>query len=222
MGKFFAALIILFTFIKLAPMCARLPNDLTAVSSASQTAVVISTAELVSPAAAPVAAAPVVAPAPAPIAAPVKVVPPAPKAVEGKGVIVIAYRLKKMFPISDGRGRVSVLLRNDSEQKAVDLRLTMNAVRQGAVTESDKTNIPFTVDAGTGAYRGLYATAGFLDAVLANPPEEGVELQWNLTYRLEGDAPDAKRCFSLRALPRTREPDGIVWNPLGSSTTCPK
>lgn len=201
MGKFTAALIILFSFVKLAPMCARLPGDLTAVSSVSKTAVAVSTVEFVAPAAAPVAA---------------------PKGDDGKGVVVIAYRLKKMFPIDDGRGRVSVLLRNDSERKAVDLRLSMSAVRQGAVTESDRTNIPFTLDAGTGAYRGLYASAGFLDAALSNPPEAGVELRWKLTYRLEGDAPEAKRCFSLRALPRTREPEGIVWNPLGSSAACPQ
>ena len=200
MGKLTALIIIVFTAVWLGPMCARLPVDLSSV-------------------AAPVAT---VVPDPAPVAAPVAT--PAPvttPASDTAAVVVIAYRMKKMFPITDDRGRVSVLMRNDSDRDAVGMRLTMNARKNGKIIEHDSVNSPFTVAAGSSTYRGLFVSVNFLDALFVVPPEPGVELQWALTYHLDGDAPDIKRCYNLRALPRTREPEGIIWTPLGSSTVCP-
>ena len=207
-GKLTAAAIIIVAFIWLGPMCASLPAPgalpMPVAAALPEPAVAVATAAI---------SAPVAAPVPEPAAKP---------APAGPAVVVIAYRMKKMFPVADGHGRVSVLVKNMSDKAASDLRLKMDVRRQGKVVETDAVNTAFTLDAGSAAYRGLLVSAGALDALLAVPTEDGTELSWSLTYRLEGDAPESKRCYGLRALPRTREPEGIVWTPLGTTLSCPK
>ena len=61
---------------------------------------------------------------------------------------------------------------------------------------------------------------GLLDELLSAPENSGTELHWMLTYRLESDAPGVQRCYSLHALPRQREPEGIDWKRLGESDAC--
>ncbi len=211
MGKFFAAVIIVVSFIKLAPMCARLPSNLAAVSGEAPAApepVAVSTEA--APAAAPVAPVPAAASAPAP-----RVVEPTGKS----SVTVNTYRMKRPFRIVDGRAMVSVSVRNAGETGATDMRLTLTTRLGGKNAEKTGTG-RFELAASTSVYRGLYITTASLDALLAEPAEEGAELRWDLTYRLESDAPEVKRCFTWRALPRAKEPEGADWKEFGTSQLC--
>lgn len=198
MGKLFAAIILIVSFVKLAPMCARLPADLnTLATPVAPAPVVVSTA-----------AAPAPAPAPKPA-----------YALDKQAVTVTTYKMKKNFKINEGRAMISVSVRNGSELDAKDLRLTLTVRRGGKNAEKTGTG-SFELSASSSVYRGLYVTTASLDALIAEPAEEGAELRWDLTYRLDGDAADAKRCFSWRALPRAREPEGADWKELGSSHVC--
>lgn len=199
MGKFFAAVIIVVSIVKLAPMCARLPANLTAAAPVAAVP-------------APVAVSTAAAPAPAPAAKPAY-------PLDKQAVTVATYKMKRSFKISDGRAMVSVSVRNGSELDAHDLRLTL-AVRRGGKNAEKTGTGSFELAASTSVYRGLYVTTASLDALLAEPAEAGAELRWDLTYRLEGDEPGAKRCFTWRALPRVREPEGADWKNLGETHLC--
>ncbi len=215
MGKLFAALITVYATLKLAPMCARLPDDLSGVyrEQASST-------EPAAPAPAPVPSAvpPVAAvqlPAPAPSPAPPPATPAA--APDSPGVVVSTYRMKAMFKITDGRGMVSVSVKNLSASAAKDLKLILTAVRGGRAAERLQANA-FDLAASSSLYRGLRLSMETIDAMLAAEP--GAELRWDLSYALEGE--DSRRCHFLRALPRAREPEGVEWTKLESGNACPK
>lgn len=193
-GKFFALLILVVMTVWLAPMCAQLPTQ------AQPVAVV----------------APPDEPPSEPIVEPVVPMP----ALDTPAVVISNYRTRKMFTIADGYGRISVLLTNKSERDAVDLRLGMTAMREGKDVENARVNTAFTIAADSSAYRGLQVSMAMLDALLAEPAAKDLELRWDLTYRLDGDAESTKRCFTLRALPRQRNPVGIEWRTLGESRAC--
>ena len=198
MGKFFALLITVVTTVWLAPMCARLPKPGEPVA----VAVAVPLAPLIE--------------APVEVAPP----PPPPAAYEGPAVTVSTYRSRKMFTLVEGRPRVSVLIKNLSDRPASNMRLAMAARLDGKAVESARVNTTFEVEAGSSVYRGLLISMETLDAFLAETPAPNSELRWDLTYRLEGDEPDAKRCFTLRALPRQRDPEGIEWKAVGQSDKC--
>ncbi|UPT72433.1 MAG: hypothetical protein M0D55_10595 [Elusimicrobiota bacterium] len=202
MGKLLAAAIIVYSILKLAPMCARLPDDLTKVSTGAPAAAV------------PAQEAPVASTAAA-TPEPVKPAWPADK----PAVTVNTYRMKTMFKIADGKGMVSVSVKNVSAVDAKDLKLALSAIRGGARAERWTANT-FDLAASTSVYRGLRLNTGTIDAMLAEPAEPGSELRWDLSYTLDGETD--KRCYVLRALPRTREPEGIEWKTLETSSSCPQ
>lgn len=205
MGKFLAAAIMVGAFVKLGPMCARLPSDLTRVSGAEPVAAAAPAAE------APAVAVSTKAAAPEPPKRPEAY--PADKA----AVTVATYRMKKMFKIADGKGMVSVSVRNVSERNAKDLKLSLSAILAGKRAERWSTN-SFDLDASTSVYRGLRLDTSSIDAVLAEPAADGTELRWDLSYLLEGE--ETRRCYVLRALPRTKEPEGIDWKTLSQTSAC--
>lgn len=206
MGRFFAAAIIAVATLKLGPMCARLPSDLSKVSGGEP-----------APAAAPAAAVEVPAVSTAAAAPP----PPAPAAwpAERAAVTVSTYRMKKMFNIANGKAMVSVSVKNVSESPARDLKLTLTATLAGKRAERWTANV-FDLAASSSVYRGLRLEAATLDAVLAEAPAAGTELRWDLSYLLDGE--QDRRCYALRALPRTREPEGVEWKTLEAAAACPK
>lgn len=196
MGKFFAAVILASSVVWLAPMCARvsLPESAPAVT-------------VVSP------------PVEETVPAPEPAVPPKPA--PANPLTAAPYRMKKMFPVADGKCLVSVLRRNASGSAAVDIRMTVTALERGEVVEQARSYVAQTLAAGTTSYAGLNLSAAVIDRLLTGPEEVGTELKWTTTYRLEGEPADATRCYTVRALPRPRQPEGVLWKPLGLSTTCP-
>lgn len=209
MGKFLAAGIIVAAFVKLAPMCARLPSDLTMVSGAV-------------PAAAPAAVAAAEAPAVSTKAAAVPEPPKKPEAypADKAAVTVNTYRMRRMFKVADGKAMVSVSVKNVSERDAKGLTLAMSALVAGKRAERWSTN-SFDLAASTSIYRGLRLDTGTLDQLLAEPAAEGTELRWDLKYKLDGE--ETPRCYVLRALPRTaKDAEGIEWKTLSQSSTCEK
>lgn len=204
MGKFFAALIMAYAVLRLAPMCAKLPSDLSTLSTpAAPSAPVVSTVTAPSP-----------EPAPAPASA------PAPAAVPLSPVTITTYRSRSMFPVEGESYVVSVLRRNYAEERAVAVRLSVAARVKGEVMERAESGPGQTLAPGTTSYFGLPVTTEVFNYLLDGPEDNRSGLEWTLTYRLESDAPEVKRCFGLRALPRRREPSGILWVPQGQSRKC--
>ncbi|MDP3542889.1 MAG: hypothetical protein Q8T11_10545 [Elusimicrobiota bacterium] len=205
MGKFFAAMIIAFMIGWLTPMCAHLPNDLAVAPAPTPAA---------APAEPDLPPEPVAAPTPAPAPA------PAPAAVLLSPVTITTYRSRSMFPVEGDNYIVSVLRRNHAEAPAVGVRLAVAARVKGEVIERAESGPGQTLAPGSTSYFGLPVTTEVFDHILDGPEDVGNRLEWTLTYRLETDAPDAKRCFSHNALPRRREPSGLQWLPLGQSRKC--
>lgn len=204
MGKFFALIIAVFTAVWLAPMCARLPTDLSTLSApAVPAAPVVSTAT---------AAAPIPAPKPEPAASPAST-PLSP-------VTLSTYRSRSMFPVEGESYVVSVLRRNHSEVRAEGVRLTVAARVKGEVMERAESGPAQTLAPGTTSYFGLNVSTEVFNYLLDGPEDTRSGLEWMLTYRLESDAPGTTRCFGLRALPRRREPSGLTWVPAGQTTKC--
>lgn len=181
MGKFFAALIMLFILAWLGPMCSKLPEG---------------------PAAVSMPAAP--APAPAP---------------EAPALVISTYRTKKMFPVEKGKYQIPVHRENRADAAVVGVNVTLIARRKGLELERADNDSPQVLAPGSAGYYDLRVSTGAIDEILGAPFETGTELEWALTYRLEGS--DARRCVFLRALPRRRDPDGIDWVFLGGSRECP-
>lgn len=204
MGKLFAAMIIAFMIGWLSPMCARLPKDLTAVSAPPPAAAPVE------PAAEPEPEPPAPAPAPAPAAVPLS------------PVTITTYRSRSMFPVEGESYVVSILRRNHAEVPAVGVRLAVAARVKGESIERAESGAGQTLAAGSTSYFALPVTTEVFDYILDGPDDVGNLLEWTLTYRLESDAPDAARCFVLKALPRRREPSGLQWIPRGQSRECAK
>jgi hypothetical protein len=202
MGKLFAAMIIAFMIGWLSPMCARLPKDLAAVP-------------------APPPAAETAAPVEAPAAAPEPVaVPPAPASVPLSPVTISTFRSRSMFPVEGESYVVSLLRSNHADVNAEGVRLAVAARVKGEVIERAESGPGQTLAPGSASYFALPVTTEVFDYLLDGPEDVGNRLEWTLTYRLETDPPDAKRCFGLHALPRRREPSGLRWLPLGQSRKC--
>lgn len=200
MAKLFAALIIVFLIAWLAPMCSRLPADLSVTAQR------------------PPAAAPESVPAPAPAPAPALVPAPA-SAPEAPALVVSTYRTKKMFPVEKGKYQISVRRENRADADVVGVNVTLIARRKGLELERADNDSPQVLAPGSTGYYDLRVSTGAIDEILDAPFETGTELEWALTYRLEGS--DARRCVRLRALPRRRDPEGIDWVFLGGSRECP-
>ena len=202
----------------LGPMCAHLPEESPVASAPVAAPVATPVAVAVST---PIAAGP--APkveAPKPEAPKAPVVKAASPAAAGDGLIVATYRSKKSFAAENGKYLVAVTRTNKSDKKAVGIRMALLVKGSGQTVAKTQNRRDETQDAGASDYFGLYLSTSIVDAVLDGPDEPGTELEWDLTYKLEGD--DAARCFTLRALPRRREPEGIAWVSRGSSAVCPK
>lgn len=195
MGKLFAALLIVFMIGWLGPMCSRLPADLSTV------------------------AAPAAPPEPDPTSEST-VAPPALKPAPEGPVTVATYPSRTMFPEENGKFIVSVLRANRAAERAVGVRMTLTARVRGDIVERAESGPAQSLAAGSTSYFGLGVSTSVLDAILDGPEDRRSGLEWLLTYRLESDAPDAARCFRLRALPRRREPAGIAWLALGESQKC--
>lgn len=195
MGKLFAALIIGVLLGWLGPMCSKLPDDLSSIAVPA-------------------------ASSPAPISTP-PVAPPPPAAAEERPALIVAtYRMKKIFPQTQGKYLIAVRGSNRADVPAVDVMMTLFARRKGTVVERGDSAYPWTLEAGTSSYYSIGVSTGVIDDILAGPEAPGTELAWSLSYRLEGEEPDSRRCFLLRALPRRREPEGIDWRTLGESNEC--
>lgn len=206
MGKFFALVIAVVTVVWLAPMCANLPSDLSTLSTpAAPSAPVVST---------------VTAPSPEPEPSPAPASAPAPAAVPSSPVTITTYRSRSMFPVEGESYVVSVLRRNHAEERAVAVRLSVAARVKGEVMERAESGPGQTLAPGTTSYFGLPVTTEVFNYLLDGPEDNRSGLEWTLTYRLESDAPEVKRCFGLRALPRRREPSGLQWVPQGQSRKC--
>lgn len=197
MSKLFAAMIIAFMIGWLSPMCARLPTDLAAVPAPP-------------PAAEPVE----------PVIASVPVEPPALAVIPLDPVTISTYRSLSLFPVEGESYIVSLLRRNHAEVPAVGVRLAVAARVKGEIIERAESGPGQTLAPGSTSYFALPVTTEVFDYILDGPEDVGNRLEWTLTYRLETDAPDAERCFVLRALPRRRGPSGLQWLPLGQSRKC--
>ncbi|MBI4062133.1 MAG: hypothetical protein HY403_11980 [Elusimicrobia bacterium] len=135
-------------------------------------------------------------------------------------VAIATYRMKKMFEARGSRYLIYVIRANPADVPAVDMRMILATKIKGALVEQDAGAAAQTLAPGTTAYAGLSVSTVLIDEMLAGPEEPGTELEWSLSYRFEGDDPGARRCFQLRALPRRREPTGILWRALGESREC--
>ena len=213
-GKFFAALILVGLLGWLAPMCARLPDDLTTIAAPAASAVTIS--PLVSTAPVTIAL-----PAPEPVAAPL---PPAPKPetkpAPARLVTLATYLSRTMFPDENGKYIVSVLRANLSDAPAEGVRLTMTTRRRGEPVERAQSGPAQSLEAGSSSYFGLPVSTETFTSLLDGPADRRSGLEWSLTYRFADDAPGKTRCYRLRALPRRHGPAGIEWLPLGKSQKC--
>lgn len=185
----------------LVPMCAQLPSDLSAVAVPAEAPAVVASTVTVSIPEAPVAAAP-------------------PAAVPLSPVTIATYRSRSLFPVSGDSYLVSVLRKNHSEVLAEGLRLKLEARVKGQVVERAENMTAQSLAAGATSYLGLRVTTEVFDYILDGPEGVGSGLYWTLTYRLDSDAPDKKRCHRLGALPRRREPAGLTWIRLEESREC--
>lgn len=208
MGKFFALVIIVFMAVWLAPMCARLPTDLSTLSAPP----------------APAAPAEPVAVAPAPVAAPEPAPPapaPTPKPAVKGAVGLATFRMRTMFPEENGKYVVSVLRANGTAVDATGVRMTLAARKAGEIIERAESGPAQTLAAGSTSYFGLGLSTFVLDEILDAPEDPGTGLEWTLTYRLASDPAGTSRCYSLNARPRRREPAGIDWQRQAESRVCP-
>lgn len=209
MGKFFALVIIVFMVVWLAPMCARLTDERSAIATP------VPPVEDIAP---PVPPQPTVTtaepePSPAPAVA-------APKPAAARPSLTVAtYDSRKMFPMENDKYIVSVLRENKAAVPAVDVRMTLSTLMNGYVVERAESGPGQTLAAGSSSYFGLSVSNVVFDELLERPGEPGNAMEWVVTYRFEDDAPAMKRCFSLRALPRRRE-QGFTWLTTGSSRKC--
>ncbi len=210
MGKFFAAIIIAFMIGWLSPMCSHLREN-------------VSTIPVPSPAVAPsepvlpeTVEAPVEALEPVPAQAPV------PERAAPRLVTVAPYRSTKMFPeIDGGRYLVSILRANLSDVAATGARLAVAARVRGEIVERAQSGSGQTLPAGSTTYFGLPVSVDVFDDILDGPDDQSSALDWTLTYRFEDDAPGTTRCYGVSALPRRREPTGLVWRTFGQTSVCP-
>ena len=213
MGKFFALVIVVFTVVWLAPMCANLPSDLSTLTAPvapdAPAAPVVSTVTTPAP-----------LPEPKPEAAPTPPAVATPAAVPLSPVTISTYRSRSMFPVEGESYIVSVLRKNHSEVRAEGVRLTGAARVKGEVMERAESGPGQTLAPGTTSYFGLAITTEVFDYLLDGPEDRRNWLEWVLTYRLAGDAPGETRCFGLRALPRRREPSGLTWVQFGQTRKC--
>lgn len=207
MGKLCAAAITAMTVAWLGPMCASLPAN--------------------KPVAAALAPAPLPKPAPTPAvssAAPVAAPTAAPAAVSGDQILFLStYRLKKPFPTSDAeKGRLMIPLyrENRAAVPVVDARLILIARHEGVELDRAEGSLPPALAPGSTGYLSLTLSSAAVEKILDAPTGAGDELDWALTYKLEGS--DQRRCFRLRALPRRGVPGGIEWTIIDSSRACPK
>ncbi len=135
-------------------------------------------------------------------------------------VTLATYRMKKMFAATSSGYRIYVIRANQATVPAVALQTGLAIRINGTVVEQTVSAIPQTLAPGSASYAGLSVSRARIDEILSGPAAPGTGLEWTIAYRLEGEAPDAKRCFVLRALPRRREPEGIFWRALGESQEC--
>lgn len=203
-GKLFAALIMICALAWLGPMCSRLPANPSSVAVPIPPIAPIVTA---------LSSAAGIAPAPA-------VAPAQPAPATERPVTVATYRSRRMFPIVNGKYIVSVLRANKTDVSAVGVKLSLSTRLNGQVVERAESGPAQTLAAGTTSYFGLNVSTVVFDVLLDATEEDGNELEWTLSYRLEYDEPGAKRCFILRALPRRLGPEGIDWRRLGESRSC--
>jgi hypothetical protein len=207
MGKFLALVIIVFVTVWLAPMCAKL---------GTQAPVVAAPAPLPQPEAP--AAVPVAASTVALVSA--GAVEPAPKpAVKRPSLTVATYASRKMFPLENDKYIVSVLRENKAAVPVVGVTMTLSTRMNGQIVERAESGPGQTLAAATSSYFGLGVSTVVFDELLDRPAEPGNEMEWAVTYRFMDDAPDTKRCFRLRALPRRIE-QGFNWLTIGESRKC--
>ncbi|MEQ1919180.1 MAG: hypothetical protein ABL955_08280 [Elusimicrobiota bacterium] len=206
MGKFFALVIMVFIVVWLAPMCAKLPDDLSTVAAPIPVEVV---APIVSTVTAP-------APAPEPVAAPSKPAPPS----ERPPLTLITYRSRKMFPVENDKYLVSIIRGNPATVAAAGVRMILTSRLKGQIAERAESGPGKSLAAGSTSYFGLNVSTVVFDELLNAADEPGNELEWTVAYRFQDEAPTVKRCTVLRALPRRREPEGITWRSLGESRKC--
>lgn len=204
MGKFCAAVITAFVIAWLGPMCAQLPPNPAAVAAPTpEPAPVVSSA------------APAAVPAPAPAAAPAR---PA-----GEQILFLStYRLKKPFPSSDnekGKLMIPLFRENRAAKAVVDARVSLIARHEGMEIDRAEGGLPPDLAPGSTGYHSLNLSSGAVETILNAPAGTGDELDWDLTYRLEGS--ETWKCFRLRALPRRAKGGGIDWVPIDSSRACP-
>lgn len=215
MGKFCAAAITAIIIAWLGPMCASLPAN-------KPIAAAPEPAPVPSPALAPEPA-PVVSSA-TPMAAPVTASPAVPAHPAGEQVLVLSnYRFTKPFPSSNvekGRLRIPLYRENRAAVTIVDARLILIARHEGVEIDRAEGSLPPALAPGSTGYYTLTLSSGAVERILDAPVDAGDELDWELTYRLEGS--DEWRCFRLRALPRRGVSGGIDWVHVDSSRVCPE
>lgn len=203
-GKFFALVIIVFMAAWLAPMCARLTDERSAVVAP------VPAVEAIAP---PVSTEPAAAPEPAPTVT-------APKPAASRPSLTLAtYFSRKMFPVENDKYVVSVLRANKAGVPAVGVTMTLSTRINGSIVEHAESGPGQTLLAGSSSYFGLRVSTVVFEELLDSPAEPGNELDWSVSYRFQDDAPDVKRCFRLRALPRRLE-QGLSWLTLGESRKC--
>ena len=200
MGKFFALVIIVFMVVWLAPMCARLADERATVAAPvppAETEPAITAA----------------APEPAPAVE-------APKPAAARPSLALAtYFSRKMFPVESDKYLVSVLRVNKAGVPAVGVTMTLSTRIKGSIVEHAESGPGQTLPAGSSSYFGLRVSTVVFEELLDSPAEAGNELDWSVSYRFKDDAPELKRCFRLRALPRRLE-QGLTWITLGESRKC--
>jgi hypothetical protein len=206
-GKFFAAVILVIMIGWLSPMCARLGTQSPFVAA---------------PEPVPQPEAPDAAPVAASTAALVSagIVESAPKpATKRPSLTVATYGSRKMFPLVNDKYIVSVLRVNKADVPAVGVTMTLSTRMNGNVVERAESGPGQTLAPGSTSYFGLGVSNVVFEELLDRPAEPGNEMEWAVTYRFQDDAPGAKRCFRLRALPRRLE-QGLNWLTIGESRKC--
>jgi len=203
-GKILAVVLLVLMGVWLAPMCSRLPVDLS--TQSAPPAPVIAPAPVAEPVAAP-------APVPEPPA-------PAPKREPQGNIGLATFRVRAMFPVENEKYVISILRANSSDEDASGARMTLTARRKGTILERSESGPGQKLRAGSKSYFGLPVATTVIEELLDAPYDDGTGLEWSLTYRLAGDAPGETRCYRLKALPRRRGASGVEWVPQGESHVC--
>ncbi len=137
-------------------------------------------------------------------------------------LVVLPWTSPGMFPnTQQGTYHIVYGIKNQSTTRAYDMRVLLTA-RKGETIEQIGGNevmghrglIP-----GASTYWAQGISTGLIEGILAAPRKPGTEIEWGLSYHLDGEDPEEVRCLHLRALPR-RGPEGIVWIPLGETDEC--